>query len=101
MAKQSKPAAQGEVDRVMVRMYRAGTGDFFLLRFMSGQKVTFKLLIDCGCINGSKKGFQPLIQNLRDITDKEIDLLIVTHQHTDHYNGFDLGAEEFKKIVTT
>lgn len=79
-------------------MYRAGTGDFFILKFKAGGKVTFKMMVDCGCINASKDTFTPFVKDLAAFTDAEIDLLVVTHEHADHINGFEKAASEFANI---
>jgi hypothetical protein len=83
-------------------MYRAGTGDFFVLKFFAGTRHTFTMMIDCGCINGSRETFAPLLEDLVTFTKKgqssTIDLLVVTHQHDDHINGFKKAADTFRKI---
>ena len=91
------------VTKIKVRMYRAGTGDFFLLRFMKGSKVSFKMMIDCGCISAGKDTFTDMIKDLKTKTGGVIDLLVVTHEHADHINGFEkssnlLSQITFKKI---
>jgi beta-lactamase superfamily II metal-dependent hydrolase len=96
MAKTAKSTAK--VNSIIVRMYRAGTGDFFILKFKAGEKVTFKMMIDCGCISGGKETFTPLIEDLQEYTGGKIDLLVVTHEHADHINGFEKGKEMFKDI---
>ncbi|HEV9036237.1 MAG TPA: hypothetical protein VGQ51_06455 [Puia sp.] len=90
--------ATGKVTSIRVRMYRGGTGDFFLLQFVAGTTVTFRMMIDCGCIRGSKEVFTPLIADLVKETKGKIDLLVVTHEHADHINGFQLMSKEFEKI---
>ena len=89
---------QQSIDGVSIRMYRPGTGDFFILTFKTAQTNSFKLMIDCGCIQGSKAIFAPLVQDLAKHTEGEIDLLVVTHEHADHINGFGLMRDEFDKI---
>ena len=91
------------VTKIKVRMYRAGTGDFFLLRFMKGSKLSFKMMIDCGCIQAGKDTFTDMIKDLKSKTGGVIDLLVVTHEHADHINGFEkssalLSQLTFKKI---
>jgi hypothetical protein len=88
-----------QVNKIVVRMYRPGTGDFFLLLFKADDKVTFKMLIDCGCINAGKNTFRPYIEDLFLATDGEIDVLVVTHEHADHINGFKLASEQFRKSI--
>ena len=79
-------------------MYRAGTGDFFVLQFKKGTTQSFTMMIDCGCINGSKEEFKPLVEDLETYTRGVIDLLVVTHEHADHINGFQKSADIFNKI---
>ncbi len=86
-----------QVDSINVRMYRGGTGDFFALLFKTGDAVTFKMVIDCGCINGGKDTFKPLVNDLAELTGGEVDLLVVTHEHADHINGFERAASVFQE----
>lgn len=80
---------------VNIRMYRMGTGDFFILKFSTG----FTMMIDCGCINAkSPNRFDPFVEDLADYTDNNIDLLVVTHEHADHINGFQYTSRFFKDI---
>ena len=94
----AKAANTGKITKVSIRMYRGGTGDFFILQFKKGNTVSFKMMIDCGCIEGSKAHFLPRVQNLKDFTGGKIDLLVVTHEHADHINGFQLVKDLFKEI---
>lgn len=80
-------------------MYRAGTGDCFLLRFRSGDTVVCRLMIDCGCILGGRKDFEPIVKDIEDITGGVIDILVVTHEHADHINGFDRCKDLFDKFT--
>lgn len=96
-----KPA--GKVNKVMVRMYRAGTGDCFLLQFKAGATVVFNLMVDCGCIKGGRKDFESMLTDIKTLTKGKIDLLVVTHEHADHINGFEKCADildtmNFKKV---
>ena len=96
MAKATNSTAQ--VSKINVRMYRAGTGDFFILQFKKGNTVSFKMMIDCGCINGSKENFEPLVNDLKTLTGGTIDLLVVSHEHADHINGFERCKDIFDKF---
>lgn len=80
-------------------MYRGGTGDFFVLLFKSGTKATFKMVIDCGCINGGKDTFAPLVKDMAALTEGIVDVLVVTHEHADHINGFEKAAELFQTVT--
>lgn len=87
------------IDGVKIRMYRHGFGDCFLVRFLKGDNVAFKMLIDCGLKhNDSVEGVS--IKNVVDDISKEVgikkgaktiphlDTLVVTHEHWDHVSAF-------------
>ena len=88
-----------KVNKIKVRMYRVGTGDFFLLQFKKSTKVTFNMMIDCGCISAGKNDFPEKMDDLYDQTNGVIDLLVVTHEHADHINGFEKLADYFKQYM--
>lgn len=72
-----------EADRLQVIYADAGQGDCTLITFPDGTN----WMIDCGCIkNGKvvKKAIQEMLE--RELPDREIDLLILTHPDQDHYN---------------
>lgn len=92
-----------KITSINVRMYRAGTGDFFILQFKKGKTVSFNLMIDCGCIQGTREKFDILVDDLNTHTGGTIDLLVVTHEHADHINGFEKSKDifdtmRFKKV---
>lgn len=97
MAKSTNTA--GKVTKINVRMYRAGTGDFFVLQFKKENTISFTMMIDCGCISGGKATFKPLVEDLQTLTGGVIDLLVVTHEHADHINGFEKSPDLFKQIT--
>lgn len=91
--------ATTNVKKINVLMYRpGGTGDCFLLQFKKGAQVSFNLMIDCGCINGSSKNFEPILDDIAAKTKGKIDLLVLTHEHADHINGFEKAAEKFAQL---
>lgn len=105
-------AATGSGDKVSsvgIRMYRPGTGDCFLLQYKNPEeRPVFNMMIDFGCIKGAKADFQKILLDIRDkiqdgAADKDakvvIDLLVVTHQHADHINGFEKCVEEFRSFI--
>lgn len=96
--KSSVKKSTDKVDSVSIRMYRAGTGDCFLLQFKSKGKLTCNLMIDCGCIQGGKDDFIPWLKNIKEITGGVIDILVVTHEHADHINGFKLVSNLFNEL---
>ncbi len=80
----------------VVRMYRIGHGDCFLIAF-DGQVPDrpVYVLIDCGYKPGSPEKIpRPEPRTVADITASiraatggEIDIAIITHEHQDHLNG--------------
>lgn len=78
-----------------VRMYRMGTGDFFILKFYSEETVKFKMMIDCGCWIREEAGMQVYIEDMKTWTEGSVDLLVITHEHYDHVSGFEAWPELF------
>lgn len=77
----------------VIRMYRQGHGDCFLLAFpRRGKGDPVYVLIDCGYKPGSP-GFIPqrpigdIVQHIHDSTGGRLDLFVITHEHQDHLNG--------------
>lgn len=81
-------------------MYRMGTGDCFVLKFMAGQAVSFRLMIDCGTWQGSSAGLAPYIRDIKTWVDGQLDLLVITHEHKDHVHGFDVGETLWSSGIT-
>jgi hypothetical protein len=79
---------------VRVRMYRQGHGDCFLLALpRSGGGDPVYVLIDCGYKPGSpaylkKKKIDDVVAHIGEATGHHLDLVIITHEHQDHVNGF-------------
>ena len=70
-------------------MYRQGLGDCFLVTFFTGHDPVH-MLIDCGSIGEQTTGVK-LDQVGADIvaaTQGHLAMLIATHEHQDHLNGF-------------
>ncbi len=87
---------------VVVRMYRIGHGDCFLLALPgkdAGDPVY--VLIDCGYKPGSSKYInttaKEITANIRSATGGHIDLGILTHEHQDHVNA--ITESHFKDIT--
>src|SRR5882672_2967020 len=96
----AKTPTSATIDNVTIRMYCMGTGDCFLIKFRSGKQDTFTMMIDCGSCRGDGNDFTPYVQNLADsLNNKTIDLLVVTHEHNDHVNGFDKCYDIFKELT--
>lgn len=81
--------------KVIVRMYRIGFGDCFLL-LVPDRGRHRRILIDCGSIKRDphldKGGGDVAKQVVKDVTDTDgtprIDVVIATHRHKDHVGGF-------------
>lgn len=88
----------GTPGTVTIRMYCIGTGDCFVLKFYRQDGTPFTMMIDCGSCMGDKKWFVPYVTNLAEYVRNKINLLVVTHEHQDHVNGFQKCADIFKTI---
>lgn len=79
----------------VIRMYRIGHGDCFLIAF-AGERPDkpVHVLIDCGYKPGSPiKLAQPTTteevgKDIIAVTDGMVDVVVITHEHQDHVNGF-------------
>lgn len=97
-------ALPAKIDRVVVRMYCLGTGDCFVLKFCAGSAEKFTMMIDCGSCRGTPLDFRPYLQDLVTYiqgTDGKgvLDLLVVTHEHQDHVNGFAKCPDLFELLT--
>jgi beta-lactamase superfamily II metal-dependent hydrolase len=85
---------QAPENGVAVRMYRQGHGDCFLLAFpREGGGDPVYVLIDCGYKPGSQnfvhgKKIGDTVKHIGKATGNHLDLVIITHEHQDHVNGF-------------
>ena len=76
---------------VVVRMYRAGLGDCFLLAFGRATGQPAYVLIDCGIHTRQDRGPARLLRVMRDVraaTGGHLDVVVATHEHADHMSGF-------------
>lgn len=78
---------------VVVRMYRQGLGDCFLLA-LAGKRANARpryVLIDCGVHRRQDAGPQRLKQVMENVvvaTGGRLDVVVATHEHADHLSGF-------------
>jgi len=89
-----RPAA-GET---VIRMYRQGLGDCFLLAFGRTDEPHY-LLIDCGVHHRQTDGNPRLLQVMEDLvaaTGGRLDTVVATHQHADHLSGFVQKGSPFR-----
>jgi metallo-beta-lactamase superfamily protein len=90
------PAAAGQrlltqPNELIVRMYRQGLGDCFLLALPGRNGATKYVLIDCGVHARETDGPARLAQVLDHLiaaTGPHIDVVVATHEHADHLSGF-------------
>jgi beta-lactamase superfamily II metal-dependent hydrolase len=87
---------------VTIRMYRLNElGDCFFLRFVDGEK-SCNMLVDCGSFRNSKKSVARLTEIVTDIRSnlqgENLDVVMGTHQHNDHVNGFHHCKDLFQRI---
>ena len=86
---------------VKVRMYRQGHGDCFLLAFRGKDDEAVYVLIDCGCKPGSNgldyhlKTLGDAVKDIKEATGGHLDLVVITHEHQDHVNGFEPYFQDF------
>jgi beta-lactamase superfamily II metal-dependent hydrolase len=80
-------------DRVTVRMYEMGFGDCFLVTFWK-EKIGKSVLFDCGSLSRTKAEISKVAADvvascMGDDGKPRIELVVCTHRHKDHVNGFD------------
>ena len=95
-------AAAGEAG-IRIRMYRVGFGDFFLLSFLRDSGAPLHVIIDCGVFKGTSQtgdigSIEAAVGNMADVTDGNIELIIMTHRHADHIAGFARCSAVFKSL---
>ena len=83
------------ITEVAIQMYTMGTGDCFVLKFMHGDEVTFRMLIDCGVISGSKEHIEKHVDTLRQQVGNHLNVLVITHEHKDHVLAFERAEAKF------
>jgi beta-lactamase superfamily II metal-dependent hydrolase len=85
---------------ILVRAYVVGFGDCILLTLPDGNQ-TRNILIDFGRAPNDASSLQRFPEIARDIarrTGKHLDLLIMTHEHLDHMEGFYREREVFDQF---
>lgn len=92
-----KAASANAKDKLRVRMYRVGFGDFFLVTVPT-KTGPQHILIDCGVHAGNIGTMKECVQDLIKVTNSKLALVIATHYHADHLSGFASNFEEFAKF---
>jgi hypothetical protein len=88
--------------KVRVRTYRHGLGDCHLLSFTKPGGSFFHLLIDCGVVDVTENPGPLMTKVAKDIakeTGGTLDVVVATHQHTDHLSGFEQARAEFLQMT--
>src|SRR5215204_849736 len=79
-----------DAGELIVRMYRQGLGDCFLLALPATGGTTRYMLVDCGVHKRQTDGTERLEQVLASLaasTGSHLDVVVATHEHADHLSG--------------
>ena len=92
-----KPVPAANPGRMTVRHYCQGIGDCHLLSFPKADGSPYWMLIDCGVHSSVTGGSAKIAAIVADIASqtRHIDVLVITHEHTDHVSGFLTAADQF------
>jgi glyoxylase-like metal-dependent hydrolase (beta-lactamase superfamily II) len=96
----TQPCKSSSLQSVRVRMYRPGLGDCFLITFQEEDKNTH-MLVDCGVFLGTQNGadrIREIVEDIREQTQDEIDVVVATHEHWDHLAGFIYAQDAFEAV---
>ena len=99
--KTSKAKMKAPESGVTVRMYNPGFGDCLLLAFSAKDGSARYMLIDCGVHHlypNQKQRMKNIARDIAAATGKNLDIVVVTHEHTDHLYGFKYAREIFDNI---
>lgn len=88
-----------KINNVKIRMYSLGTGDCFILKFCEAENEKFTMMIDCGSCQGKPDEIRPYLEKLAEDVNNKIDLLVITHEHQDHVNGFAKCPDIFENFT--
>lgn len=93
--------ARPSAARVTVRHYCQGIGDCHLFRFPKADGGDFWMLIDCGVHSAVSGGSAVIDKVVADIAlqTRHLDVIVVTHEHTDHLSGFLSAVEGFQNVT--
>jgi hypothetical protein len=97
-----KKPKKNTAQRVRVRTYRYGLGDCHLVSFKKPDGKFFHMLIDCGVVDKTPNAqalMTAVAQNIAAETGGELDVVVATHQHTDHLSGFKQAQAVFAPPV--
>ena len=105
-AAKAKPTTKKKVGserktKIRIRTYRHGLGDCHLLSFTKPDGSPLHVLIDCGVVDvtpNPEELMTGVAQNIAKETGGALDIVVATHQHTDHLSGFRQARAEFAPI---
>ena len=86
---------------VVVRMYRQGLGDCFLLGIPGRGGAIMSVLIDCGVLMGTPNAdatMRRVVVNIAAAVGGHLNVLVATHEHWDHLSGFLQARDVFEKL---
>jgi beta-lactamase superfamily II metal-dependent hydrolase len=84
---------------IRIRSYNVGFGDCFLVSFPDGN-VTRQMLVDFGNAPGQPNtGYSEIAENIFEETGGHLDLVVMTHEHLDHIEGFYSQKKVFDKMT--
>jgi hypothetical protein len=96
-----KSTAAAKDRKLRVRSYRHGLGDCHLLSFTKPDGSLMHMLIDCGVVDVTpepEKLIGEVAKNIVKETGGNLDIVVATHQHTDHLSGFKQAAKDFDQV---
>lgn len=84
----------------VVRMYNdSGFGDCFLLAFPRDDGGVATMLIDCGEWKRRKDVLTAISSAVAEAAGNRIDVLVATHEHTDHLSGFNSARDVWDGVA--
>ncbi len=86
--------------KILIRSYVVGFGDCILARFRDGKTVRH-MLVDFGRAPGKGGGtsmFAPIARDVEELCGGRLDLLVMTHEHLDHMEGFHHQRRIFDRL---
>jgi hypothetical protein len=96
VAPSTAPGATG----ITIRHYCQGIGDCHLLKFTRQDGTPYWMMIDCGvhtAVTGGSQYMDEVVDDVAALT-KRLDVIVGTHEHTDHLSAFSSAAEKFEKL---
>jgi beta-lactamase superfamily II metal-dependent hydrolase len=83
---------------IRIRCYNVGFGDCLLVTFQDSQS-TWNMLIDFGNAPTNRNAvFEAIAEDIKRETQGKLDVVVVTHEHLDHLEGFYSQKKIFNNI---